>query len=153
MLKEQWAKKRNVIADRWAKMTSRPGLGQRTGKEQIVDKAWITPDGKLEHHGPAVTHQEWAIRFLRETKDPASKTPAGQSLVKVDPILLDRGWIRVQVYSNDGLGLQGSDEAIKARGHVALQLVKPKRVYVMVYPDNETTMYLPDQLAEIGLGK
>jgi hypothetical protein len=142
-----------VVADIWASLVSKPGLGKRTGRETIVDKAWIGPDGALIHHGVGTTHQEWAIMFLRETNDPASKTPDGQSLMKVDDILLRRGYIRVQIYANAGMGLQGQAEAVKTHGHAALALLpKPKRVYVMDFPSGETSLYTADELAAIGLG-
>lgn len=152
MLKEKWDKRRNVIADGWKKLVAKPGTGQRTGKENIIDKAWIGPDGELIHHGPATTHQEWAIKFLRDTKDPAAKTIEGRTLTKVDNIMLKRGYIRVQIYDTAGMGLQGSEDAIRARGYVALQLLpKPRRVYVMLWPENETSMYAADELGAIGL--
>lgn len=142
-----------AVPDIWAALVSKPGLGKRTGKEQIIDKGWINEKGELIHHGMATTHQEYAIRYLRETNDPASKTPEGQNLMKVDDILLQRGWIRVQVYANDGLGLQGSADAVKAHGHAALQLLpRPKRVYVMDFPSGDTSLYTADELSAIGLG-
>jgi len=142
-----------VIASGWKKMIARPGLGQRTGKETIVDKAWITEEGKIEHHGPGTTHQEFALRYLKNTDRKFKPTGnVNQDQLRAEDVLLRRGWIRVQVYSFDGLGLQGSQEAISARGYLALQLLpRPRRVYVMIFPENETTLYTAEQLAEIGL--
>lgn len=144
--------KKPVVADIWATLVSKRGLGQRTGREQIVDKGWINEKGELIHHGAGTTHQEWAIKFLRDTKDPASKTPEGKDLMRVDDILLERGYIRVQIYDNAGMGLQGKPEAIKAYGHAALALLpKPKRVYVAEWPSGETSLYTADELVAIGL--
>jgi hypothetical protein len=141
-----------VIRDIWASLVAKPGLGTRTGKETIIDKGWINAEGELIHHGMVQTHQEYAIKYLRDTKDPASKTPQGQTLTKVDDILLKRGWIRVQIYDTSGMGLQGSPEAIRAHGHAALALLpKPRRVYVMEWPSGETSLYTADELAAIGL--
>jgi len=145
--------KKPVIADIWASLVAKPGLGKRTGKEQIVDKGWINEKGELIHHGMVQTHQEYAIQFLRDTKDPASKTPQGKSLMQVDDILLKRGWIRVQIYAGDGMGLQGLADAVKSYGHAALALLpKPKRVYVMDFPSGETSLYTGEELSAIGLG-
>lgn len=140
------------IAGIWASLMSKPGLGKRTSSEKIQDKAWINPHGELIHHGLNTTHQEWAIRFLRESNDPAAQTPEGQNLMKVDDILLGRGWVRVQIYDTKGMGLQGKPEAVKANGHAALALLpKPRRVYVMDFPSGETSLYTADELAAIGL--
>lgn len=141
-----------AIPDIWATLVSKKGLGQRTGKENIVDKGWINDKGELIHHGAGTTHQEWAIKFLRETNDPASKTPEGKDLMRVDDILLERGYIRVQIYDNAGMGLQGKPEAVKSYGHAALALLpKPKRVYVAEWPSGETSLYTADELKAIGL--
>lgn len=141
------------VPDIWASLVSKPGLGKRTGKEQIVDKGWINEKGELIHHGMVQTHQEYAIQFLRDTKDPASKTPQGKSLMQVDDILLKRGWIRVQIYAGAGMGLQGLADAVKSYGHAALALLpKPKRVYVMEFPSGETSLYTGEELSAIGLG-
>jgi len=150
---ETTMKKKAVVADIWASLVSKPGLGQRTGKEQIVDKGWIGPDGVLIHHGMGQTHQEWAIAFLRDSQDPAAETPEGRNPMQVDDILLKRGYIRVQIYSNGGMGLQGLAQAVKSYGHAALALLpKPKRVYVMDFPTGDTSLYTADELASIGLG-
>lgn len=94
------------------------------------------------------------MRFLVETGDPAAKTQAAKSPMTVDDILLKRGYIRVQVYENGGLGLQGKPEAVQSYGHAALAIQpNPKRVYVMEWPSGETSLYNADELKEIGLGK
>ncbi len=144
--------KQPIVADIWATLVSKPGLGQRVGKETIVDKAWIGPGGELIHHGPAVTHQEWGVKFLRDTNDPASRTQKGKNLMTVDDILLKRGYIRVQIYANEGMGLQGKSDAVSSYGHAALALLpKPKRVFVADWPSGETSLYAADELAAIGL--
>jgi len=144
--------KKQSVADIWAALVSNPGLGKRTGKEQIIDKGWINAEGELVHHGMAQTHQEYAIKFLRDTNDPASRTKRGQTLTMVDDILLERGWIRVQIYAQGGMGLQGQPEVIRVHGHAALALLPgPRRVYVMEWPSGATSLYTAEQLAEIGL--
>lgn len=143
---------RIAISEAWAQMVRAKGLGKRTGKETITDKAWITEDGRIEHHGPATTHQEFALRLLRDDSRFKSSGNTNRDQLAAEDILLRSGWIRVQVYAQDGLGLQGLPEAVSARGHLALQLLpKPRRIYIMLFPDNETTLYGGDQLSEAGL--
>lgn len=141
-----------VVADIWAALVSKPGLGKRTGKETIVDKGWINDKGELIHHGMAQTHQEYAVQFLTETEGYTGSGSRSRDLMTVDDILLNRGWIRVQIYAGDGMGLQGLADAVKTHGHAALALLpRPKRVYVMDFPSGETSLYTADDLAAIGL--
>lgn len=120
--------------------------------ERIADKAWIAADGSLIHHGLSTTHQEFALRHLRETEAFRRTGNVNRDMLRAEDILLRRGWVRVQYYSFGGLGLQGSAGALRARGHVALSLLpRPRRAYLMTWPGNLTRMFLPEQFAEIGL--
>lgn len=120
--------------------------------ERIIDKAWIAADGTLIHHGLGTSHQEWAVRHLRGTKGFRRSGNLNRDMLRAERALLGRGWIRVQYFEFGGLGLNGSTKALKARGHVALRLLpRPRRVYRMVWPTNQTGLFLPKQYAGIGL--
>lgn len=148
--KSSWKKRRPKgkpsIASMWRKMVSKPGSMERRGQEKIVDKFWIDADGELIHHGMGQTHQDYALEYLRERGEKMK----GLTRMNVDNVLLGRGWIRGQIYSFAGLGLQGKQEAIEQHGHKGLELLpKPRRVYVSVWPDPESTVYSGAALKEL----
>lgn len=151
-VKEKWGRRRGKAESIWTGIIAGPAR-QAGGGEEIVDKFWVTDEGKLIHHGRYETHQEWAMKFLRQ-EGMEFKGSHNENLLQAEIILLDRGWIRGQVYPMAGLGLHGKEDAINNRGHVALQLVpKPKRVYIIRYPETERTVYFPESYEEVGLGK
>jgi hypothetical protein len=139
-----------VIADAWRGLVSKPGSREVTGGEEIVDKAWIDASGDLVHHGCWRTHQEVALEHLRLRRGFQTSGDLNKDRLRAESVLLGEGWIRVQCYAGGGLGLQGGAAAIRARGYRALELVpKPRRVYVMVWPDNAVSLYAGKALTRL----
>ena len=127
-----WAKRRaqRVIAD-----DVHAQVRPLAGGERIIDKFWVTCDGRLVHQGPYVTHQEYALDFLRKNEGFAVTHDRNRDRLRAEAALLARGWLRGQVYDVDGLGLQGKPRAVKAHGAVALSLVpRPRRLYIQSWP-------------------
>ena len=132
-VKSKWGRRRTARVTEQARKIAQGG-------EEIVDKFWIDADGKLLHHGRYVTHQEYALDFLKEQGRIEPTGDKNKDQLRAESILLDEGWIRGQVYSMDGLGLQGKEDAVKSYGAAALQLVpKPKRGYYMPWPGEQST--------------
>lgn len=131
-----------VIADAWKGLASKPRTREVAGGEEIVDKFWIDAEGKLIHHGLYRTHQEVALDYLREHEAFRVTKDRVRDMLRAEAMLLRRGFIRGQVYAQEGLGLQGKPAAIRAHGAVALSLVpRPRRLYVAAWPGGETSIY------------
>jgi hypothetical protein len=113
--------------------------------ERIVDKYWIDPSGALHH----VTdeHQLYAWTFL----GPKVTKKFTKGKWQADDEFLKRGWIRVQIYSEDGLALQGQREYLNRNGQFILEAIpSPRRVYINVWPTGEYKYYGAEELDKIG---
>ena len=113
--------------------------------ETIVAKYFISPDGEVIK--VPLNHAEFAWDYLRGKVK--AKSPAA-----AEDILKDRGWLRVQVYSLDGLGIEGLKESLNRNGQWALEIVpEPKMVYVATWPAGETRAYTNEELNSLGWDK
>jgi hypothetical protein len=120
------------------------------GGERIVDKCWISDRGTLIHHGLYRTHQDVALDFLRENEAFKVTQDRNADKLKAESILLVRGFLRCQVYADDGLGLQGTTRAVRAHGATALTLVpRPRRLYFADWPGGRTLIYTGKDLERV----
>ena len=118
--------------------------------EKIVGKFWVDDRARLINHGPYVTHQQYALDYLRENEGFKVTEDRNVDKLRAEATLLRRGYLRGQVYSDDGLGLQGKPEAVRAHGAVALRLVpRPRRLYVADWPGGGTSIYTGKDLKRI----
>jgi hypothetical protein len=113
--------------------------------EQIVAKAFIDPAGVV--HRVVPDHQTFAWDYLgpKITKKMKTKGDA-------ENYLKDRGWIRAQVYSEEGLGLEGTKDALNRNAqNIMSVLPQPRRVYVQVWPiTGPAKEFLADDLDRLG---
>jgi hypothetical protein len=96
--------------------------------EKIVDKYWINPDGECIRCWPE--HQLWAWDNLgpKITRKMKSKAEA-------EDYLKNRGWLRVQIYADEGLGIEGQREYINRNAQNIMEVLpNPRRVYVQPWP-------------------
>lgn len=136
-----------VIADAWRGLVAGSGLAQTSEKEVITDKAWVDAEGEVIRHGRYVTHQEVALQYLRQRGGFRASGDLNKDRLRAEGVLLGEGWIRVQCYTGEGLGLQGGAAAIRARGLRSLGLVaRPRRVYIMTWPGNSVSLYTAEAL-------
>ena len=125
-------------------------LNRQGGGEPIVGKFWIEPNGTVRSID--TTHQETAFDILKEQG--RRMQPTIKNKLKAEDTLKDAGWIRGQVYENDGLGLEGLRDALNRYGVSALELVpEPKRLYAQVYPEGRTNEFTGDDLERNGWDK
>ena len=96
--------------------------------EKTIDKYFIKPDGGVSRCWPE--HQLFAWDYLgrKVTQKLRAKSDA-------ENLLKTRGWIRVQIYSDEGLGLEGRPEYLRRNGQNILEVLpNPRRVYVQPWP-------------------